>query len=114
MTTAQVRGFSGRCQPAMRVLADRFEHAVAHAAEPLLGSQQGPVDKSGDGLEYHVERQRLIRADRLGRVYGAPAGEDGQPAEANLLGLTEQVVAPPDGRLERSVSRQADPPRSAR
>ena len=41
-----------------RVLVDRFEHAVAHAAGPLLGGQQRPVDQRGDGLEHHVQRQR--------------------------------------------------------
>ncbi len=103
------RGLPGGRQPAKRVLVDRFEHAVAHAAGPLLGCQQRPVDQCGDGLEHHLQRQRVVRADRLDRVDGAPTCEDRHPAEAHLLGLAEQVVAPLDGRFQGPVPRQPGP-----
>ena len=83
------------------ILADRFKHR-----EPRLGPFGSPeeavVDERCEPVQYI--RVEPLRADLLGHVERASTGERAEPREETAFGFVQEIVAPSDGRSQRSVS----------
>jgi hypothetical protein len=86
----------GRRELPGRVLADRFEQAVARS-----GHDQRFVDQARESVHHGV-----TAADRLGGVQGEAAGEDRQATQQRPLRLGEQVVRPVERGRQRLLARR--------
>jgi hypothetical protein len=92
------------------VLSDRLEQLVARRARPLPHHHQGAIHEAGEQVEDLVGREPLIGADGLGGLEGPAAGEDREASEQHLLRLRQEVVAPVDGRAQRTMAGQRSAP----
>ena len=83
-------------EPLEGVLADRVEHAEAAA---------GPApDEALD--DERLQRVEVCATHGLRRIQREAPGEDREPPEVFLLNPFEQLVAPLDGRVQRSLPRR--------
>ena len=87
---------TGLCQPLEPVLAHGLEQAVAHPGLGALGDHQRLVDQRSEQVEHVLGLDSLAGADRLCRLEGKAAGEDGQAAKQGPLLIGEQLVTPLD------------------
>ena len=102
-------GIAGLREFLARVVANRFQHAVAHAFVALVGHHQRLVDQRCHEVEHVGRLQRLGTADLLGGLEVETADEHGQPAQHRSLGRVEQVVGPVDQRTQRLLTLQQHP-----
>ena len=88
----------------MRVLANRFEQAIARAAVCFVGEHERTPDQRAEVLD-HVELvDVVVPDDRLGVVEGGATGEDRQTIEHESLVVAEEVIRPVDRAPQRLVA----------
>ena len=86
-------------------MTDRLEQPVAHRTGAFLRDHERLGHELVDQVEHVDEVDALACADRLGRFERETADERAEPPERRLFGWRQQVVAPVDGCLERSLAR---------
>jgi hypothetical protein len=95
----------GQAPPAER------PHDLEQPPPPSLVAGHGDRDQERSAHERRqpvgdpLEGDRRTASDRDRVLLAERAGEHGEPLEEPLFGLSEQVAAPVDGRLQRGVSR---------
>ena len=87
-------------------LADRLQHPRSAARRPVPSSctEQAACRPARAKPSRTIGSRSPSRRDRLGRLEGEAAGEDGQAAEEGLLLGVEQVVAPGDRVAHRLLA----------
>jgi hypothetical protein len=95
-------------EPLQAELADRLQHRVTRfSSRSVLLAQQAVVGEGGDPVE---DVRPDVANDRLDRIQGEAADEDGEPSEQGLLPGVEEVVGPGDGVAHRPLpGRQVAP-----
>ncbi len=94
---AQGRALAGSGEAVGGVLLDGVEQPVARVPVYFrVERDQRLVDQGGQQVEHLPGRHRPVGADLLGHLQ-IPAGEHGEPAQQDLLGLGQQFVAPVHG-----------------
>jgi hypothetical protein len=91
-------GFPGCLQPSGRIRTDRLEHPIADATRGIDRQEQALLAQRDDVVE-DVSASDLTRLLEV-----EPADKDRQLGQQVLRGRRQQVIAPVDGVLERSMA----------
>ena len=101
-------------QVLLRVLADRFEHAIAHTTV-IIGhcDDERLVDQLCDDVDDVQRIERVVTEHHLGGGEVGTTGEHRERLQGATLGVVEEVVGPVDGVPQRLVTldRRATPTR---
>ena len=92
---------------ALQLLGRELAHGLQQP-EPSAGRHERhvehrPLDQGGQGVVELVAVERRVERDGLGRIDVERSIEDGQPLEQPPFERGQQVVGPPDGRVQGPV-----------
>jgi len=109
MALQQLHLFTRHPQLLTAVLPDGLEHRITRRLNPVLAPHDRALDKHRQGLGQGFIWLLESRANGLGRLLAATAGEDREASPETPLHLGQERVAPIKRRLHRPLPRFATP-----